>query len=651
VNGPFLTLLAAILAALTGLGVIGAAWPRRAHEAVGFGATSLTGLAALLSLLALLLDDPPAMLALPLGLPGAAFRLGLDPLAAFFAALVFAAGTAACAFAAATDSAAQADPASVSAHLPGAAQGHAPDAAAHISAAHISAAHIPAAHIPAAAPLPVCIAGLGLAVLATDAPARAAGLALAGGALWAMGATSRAGATQLAITLLAAAAIVIAGSAPAPALLWLALLGPGALAGLVPLHAWLTQPHQTPTPAVALLSGGMVPVAIYAILRMLFDPAGAVPPAWWGALPMLLGAASVIAGGLDATDRPDLDTAIAAGTVRQTGLTAIGLGIALTARAADLPAVTAIALGAVLLLAALQAICGTLLPLAAGAIRYGAGTRQLDRLGGLIHRMPTTTACLLAGLFGLAALPPGPGFAALWLLFQALLALPRAGALPFQLLLCALAAVLGLGAALAAASLLRLVGIACLGRPRTPRAAVADEPPRPARRALLTLAATSVAIGVFVGPFLRFLADAPIRDLTGTGLGARATLLGLAPGAESPGYAALPLTSLLLLAAGLVLWLRRLRGVPAGAVSGPAWDGGFAAPPAWLPFGNPVTQSSGAGFAPSPACGTLFRRLIPLRARIPMPKIQVPRRSIPAPAVVLILVAAFLALWAWAGAT
>ena len=242
-NGPFLTLLAAILAALTGLGVIGAAWPRRAHEAVGFGATSLTGLAALLSLLALLLDDPPAMLALPLGLPGAAFRLGLDPLAAFFAALVFAAGTAACAFAAATDSAAQADPASVSAHLPGAAQGHAPDAAAHISAAHISAAHIPAAHIPAAAPLPVCIAGLGLAVLATDAPARAAGLALAGGALWAMGATSRAGATQLAITLLAAAAIVIAGSAPAPALLWLALLGPGALAGLVPLHAWLTQPQ------------------------------------------------------------------------------------------------------------------------------------------------------------------------------------------------------------------------------------------------------------------------------------------------------------------------------------------------------------------------------------------------------------------------
>ena len=134
------------------------------------------------------------------------------------------------------------------------------------------------------------------------------------------------------------------------------------------------------------------------------------------------------------------------------------------------------------------------------------------------------------------------------------------------------------------------------------------------------LAATSVAIGVFVGPFLRFLADAPIRDLTGTGLGARATLLGLAPGAESPGYAALPLTSQLLLAA-------------------------------WLPFGNPVTQSSGAGFAPSPACGTLFRRLFPLRARIPMPKIQVPRRSIPAPAVVLILVAAFLALWAWAGAT
>jgi len=690
VNGPFLTLLAAVIAALMGLGVLGTLWPRRAREAVGFGTAGLAGLAALLALISLLLDDAPATLALPLGLPGAAFRLGLDPLAGFFAVLLFATGAATCAYAEATDSPTPHDPAA------------------------------PAARIPGPGPLPVCLAGLGLAILAADSLARAVGLAIAGGAIWALSPPGRAGAAQLGVALLAAAAVIVAADAPPPAPLLAALLGPGALAGLVPLHAWLTPAHRAPAAAAALLSGAMVPVALYAILRMLFDPAGAAPPTWWGLPLMLLGAASVVAGGLDATRRANLDTALAAGTVRQTGLTAIGLGIALAARAADLPGVTAMALGAVLLLATLQAVCGTLLPLVAGAIRQGAGTRRLDRLGGLVHRMPIATTCLLASLFAVAALPPGAGFAAIWLLFQALLALPRAGALPFQLLLCALAAVLGLAAALASASLLRLVGTVCLGRPRTPRAAAADEPTRLARRPLLALAATVTVLGVFVGPFLRLLADAPIRALTGTGLGPRATLLGLAPGAESPGYAALPLASLLLLAVGLVLWLRRLRGVPGAAVSGPAWDDGFAAPPAWLPFGNPATQTAGAAFVPvSPwrawpllrRLGMLLRALVlprqpddsrsppglppppdllggpgvgdqpnlprqpdrptqpnPLhrpellsqsnpqrqsdRPRHPSPS---PRPSLllplGAPAVALILVAAFLALCAWAGAT
>jgi formate hydrogenlyase subunit 3/multisubunit Na+/H+ antiporter MnhD subunit len=410
------------------------------------------------------------------------------------------------------------------------------------------------------------------------------------------------------------------------------------------------------------------------MLRMLFDPAGAAPPMWWGLPFLVLGAASVVAGGIDATRRADLDTALAAGTIRQTGLTAIGIGIALTARAADLPGVTVMALGAVLLLATLQALCGTLLPLTAGAIRLGAGTRRLDRLGGLVHRMPATTACLLTGLFSLSALPPGPGFAAIWLLFQALLALPRAGGLPFQLLLCVVAAVLGLAAALASAGMLRLVGMVCLGRPRTPRAAAADELARSARRPLLALAATTAVLGVFVGPLLRLLADAPILALTGTGLGPRASFLGLAPGAESPGYAALPLSSLLVLAVGLVLWLRRRRGSKTSTVSGPAWDDGFAAPPAWLPFGNPATQTSGAGFTPFPAWRATWRGW-PVLRRLTRPGWSVPRSlarpgqpmlrhlarpgrmfrltvpPLPAPAIALILVAALLALCAWAGAT
>lgn len=615
-NDPILTLLAVIIAALMGLGAIGAAWRKPAREFIGYGAAGLTGMAALLATASLLLGNAPATLTLPLGLPGAAFRLGLDPLAAFFAVLAFAAGAAISVYAAAAD------------NPPG-----------------------------GVAPLPVCLAGLGLAVLAADGLARGTGLAVAGTAIWALDPMHRAGATQLGIALLAAATVIVGAGAPPPAALLAASLGPGALAGVVPLHAWLMRAQRATAPAAALLSGALVPVAIYTMLRMLFASAAvAAPPTWWGPPLLVLGAASAVAGGLGATRRGDIDAVLGAWTVRQTGLMAIGLGIALTARAADLPAVTAMALGGVLLLAALQAVCGSLLPLVAGAIGQGAGTRRLDRLGGLVHRMPITSACLLAGLFGVAALPPGAGFAAIWLLFQALLALPRAGGLAFKLLLCGLAAVLGGAAALGSAGLLRVFGVVCLGRPRTPRAAAADEVARAALRPLLALAATAALLGVFVGPALHVLADPPIRALTGTGLGSRATLFGLAPGAGSPGYAALPLASLLLAAAGLVLWLRRLRGVPNRAVSGPAWDGGFAASPAWLPFGNPVTQSAGADFAPAVVLGpsVISAKARAQAARVPAfagMTFAAVRTALRGPVAVLVVMAALLALCAWIGAT
>ena len=641
-NAPLLTLLTAAIAALLGLGGIGAAWRQQARPIV-WCAAAVAGVAAGLALLDLLLGEPAAAITLPVGLPGATFRLVLDPLAAFFAAVLFCSGAAMLAFHAATEQS------------------------------------------PRASAVPVCLAFLGLAVLGADGLPRATGIAVAGAAIWAAGPADRGAALQLGVALLAAAAVA---AAPPQAGLWAALIGPGALAGLVPLHGWLQHAHRASTRAAALLSGAAVPTALYLMLRLLFSSA-AVPPGWWGLPLLLLGAAGAIAGGLDAILSPELDTAVAAGTVRQTGLAAIGLGLALSARAADLPAVANMALAAVLLLAILQAVGGTLLALIDGAVHAGAGTRRLDRLGGLVHRMPVTTACLFAGLVGLTALPPGAGFAALWLLFHAVLGQPHAAALPAQLLLCALVAVLGLSAALGTAGMLRVVGMACLGRPRTPRAAVAEEPPRPARRVLLALATVALLWGVFVGPLLILLADSPIRSLTGAGLGPLASWRGLAPGSEFPGYDVLPLACLLLMAAGAVFWLRRLLRVQPGSASGPAWDEGFAAPPAWLPFGDPATQTGGTGFAPafitpteallSPDPGAAGRSarastawLCTARAsiawfslaRVPNawasstrisafaggePLRRIPPSAGNAPAVVLILLAALLVLCAWVG--
>ncbi len=628
-NGPILTLLAVIVAVLLAVGVLGAALPRHAREAIGFGGAGLGGLACMLALLSLVLPDRAAELDLPFGLPGSPFTLALDPLSGCFLLLVSFVGTVTTAFAA------EATPSQQPASLAG---------------------------------LPIGLAGLLLAVLAGDGLTLAFGLSLAGGAVWAMGRTEQAGhanSSQLTMSLLAATAVLIAlaliaqdgsglrfaairaqqaapGHATAAALV--GLVGLAAQAGLVPLHAWCVPAQRSlPPRAAVLLSGGILPVALYGMIRLTLDLADAASPLICAVPLLLVGAASVLLGAIRAVTQDELDGAVAFGSLRQVGMAAIGLGIVLLARAADLPNLAALALGATLLLTGVQALCGTLAMLAVGAIRREAGTRRLDRMGGLVHRMPVSSASLLIGLAGLTGLPPGPGFAGLFLLFQAILLGPRTGGLWLPLLLVALVAILALGSALATASLVRLIGVACLGRPRIPRAAGAEEVPTPARPALYACAIVIALFGILPGPLLTLLTDPAVSALTGRPLGEHAGWLVLAARADAPGYAPLPVALLLGLVAGGVIWWLRRR-APADHHSAAAWQDGFAPPPAWLPFGDPLTQWNGAVFLPPlPAAVRPPLRHLPLR-HLPLRRL---RRSIAGTTPAMLALFGLLALLAW----
>jgi hydrogenase-4 component B len=144
-----------------------------------------------------------------------------------------------------------------------------------------------------------------------------------------------------------------------------------------------------------------------------------------------------------------------------------------------------------------------------------------------------------------------------------------------------------------------LIGVVCLGRPRTPRTAAAKPLSRAAATPLLCLAGASAILGILVGLVLRVLANPAIREILGTGLGPRAGLFGVAVVPGGRGYAALAVSVLLALVWGAAIWTRR-RLQPGDNRAGPAWDEGFAAPPPWLPFGEPLTQTSGTGFTPLP---------------------------------------------------
>ncbi|MDR3538130.1 MAG: proton-conducting transporter membrane subunit [Acetobacteraceae bacterium] len=636
-SDPILAALAVLLVALFGLGVLGAVVPR-IKGAVDLGCAGLAGFGGMLALLALAAGNPSTTLELPFGPADQAMHLALDPLAAGLLCLLFIAGAAIAVIAEATERKATTG----------------------------------------GAGLPISLAGLGLAVLAADAVTLAIGFSVAGAALWTCAQPGRARTIQLVVMLFAAAGLFVAlallspsGAAstfeairatpPDP---WragagfvCALAAAGALAGLVPLHAWLVPAAcDSPPPATAMLCGGVVPIAHGILLRIAAELTGPAP-LWWALLPLALGAATALVGGWQAARATELDSAVAAISHRQTGLAAMALGLVLLAKAADLPDLAALAVAAMLLLLATQAVCGTLATLAAAFIRNGAGTRRLDRLGGLGHFMPLTTIALLAGVFGLAALPPAAGFASVYLLFQAILSAPRATGLAPSLVLAGAALVLALTAALSGTALVRLVGVACLGRPRTPRATAAQDPPRPVRAALLTLAGVSAMLGLVPGSVLRLLADPAIRQLTGADLGGRAGLLQLSAVTDAPGYAPLPLAALVALCGGMVVWLQRRRGLPPGEAV-PAWQDGFAPPPAWMPFGDPLTQATGVGFLPDlvpprPLIRLDVRRLPSLRIARRRAYLRHAARHLPqqVPLALLVLLALVLTLLAGMGAT
>src|SRR5207302_4733591 len=111
----------------------------------------------------------------------------------------------------------------------------------------------------------------------------------------------------------------------------------------------------------------------------------------------------------------------------------------------------------------------------AGAVLTATGERDMERLGGLIHRMPHTAVAFLIGCAAISALPPLNGFVSEWLTFQAILVSPQLPQLGLKLMVPAVGGLLALSAAFAAACFIKAFGVTFLGRPRSHAAETAEE--------------------------------------------------------------------------------------------------------------------------------------------------------------------------------
>ncbi|MCC7201641.1 MAG: hydrogenase 4 subunit B [Nitrospirae bacterium] len=245
---------------------------------------------------------------------------------------------------------------------------------------------------------------------------------------------------------------------------FLAFFGFAAKAGVVPLHVWLPEAHPVaPSNVSALMSGIMLKTAIYGIIRVAFDLIRDFPW-WWGAVVLILGLISALLGILFALQQQDLKKLLAYSSVENIGIILIGIGLSMTFSSFDLPVLSALALTAGLYHAINHAMFKGLLFMGAGAVLHATHERNMEGMGGLIHRMPWTSALFLTGCISISALPPFNGFVSEWLTFQAFLLSPALPGTLLKFLIPLGAALLALTAALAAMCFVKAFGVTFLGQ-------------------------------------------------------------------------------------------------------------------------------------------------------------------------------------------
>jgi len=272
-------------------------------------------------------------------------------------------------------------------------------------------------------------------------------------------------------------------------------LGFGIKAGIIPFHKWLPYAHPaSPSNISALMSGVMIKVAIYGLIRFLL----LLPmETWWGILILAAGTTSAVLGVIYALKEHDIKRLLAYHSIENIGIILIGVGLYVIFSLAGLEAIAFLALAGALFHTLNHAVFKSLLFMTSGSIVNATGTRNIEEMGGLIKRMPKTALLFLIGAVSISALPPFNGFISELMIFQVFFQ-TTALANPFlEVILIASLAVFALTSALAAACFVKAFGITFLALPRSEEAKGAKESPKLMIIGPAILAGLCVALGVF----------------------------------------------------------------------------------------------------------------------------------------------------------
>lgn len=372
---------------------------------------------------------------------------------------------------------------------------------------------------------------------------------------------------------------------------FLALLGFGAKAGIVPLHIWLPEAHPAaPSPISALMSAFVLKTGIYGVLRVTFDLLH-TQVWWWGGITLALGLATALFGVVQSAAQTDMKRLLAYSSIENIGLMFVGIGLTILFRAYEMTGLAALSLTATLYHVASHGAFKSLLFLGTGTVLHATGERNLGHLGGLMRFMPWTAWAALVGALAAAGLPPFGGFVSEWLLLQSFLFTPGLPNSFLNMLIPIVAALIALVGALAGYVMVKFFAIIFLGQPREQKLHDSHEAGLWERLAFVWLVAACIMLGLLPVPMVAVI-DHVTQLLVGGGIGATVTKNGwllLAPvTAERASYMPVAFVLMLLIcSAATYVLVRRLyhgrfrRSIP--------WGCGF-------PFQTARMQDTAEGF-------------------------------------------------------
>jgi hydrogenase-4 component B len=369
-----------------------------------------------------------------------------------------------------------------------------------------------------------------------------------------------------------------------------AVIGFGTKAGIFPLHIWLPRAHPAaPSFISAIMSGVMIKTGIYGILRTIsfFGE----PPAWWGILLIVIGVVSAVMGVLYALLQHDLKRLLAYHSVENIGIIVTGIGIGLLGVSKGDPLVVTLGFGGAIFHVLNHAVFKGLLFLGAGSIVHATHTLAIDRLGGLLKKLPVTGVAFLVAAMSICGLPPFNGFISEWLIYMGLFG--GATAFSGHAILLSVVGILGIAFAggLAVACFTKVFGVVFLGEARTDILKDCREPSRLLTVPMIAMAVLCLLIGVL--PWAVWSAVLPAVSVISNGSA-------IADGRNvisSLNWISILFAALIILAT-LLLALRRLLFRKKEVATTVTWDCGYAHP-------SPRMQYTAASFAEP--IGTFFK--------------------------------------------